>query len=364
MRADRAIAIAVILAFSGMAGLGAWLLSGTPGTLVNEAPPVLGPAAEADGEPVILVVAPGETASDVAENLAAAGVIESSRLFRVLASLMGVGDDLIAGEYEFRRGETALTTVRRISQGHTSPLVVTVLEGLRVEEIAELLERRNVVSGDEFKRALGDQYSGSFLEALPPATALEGFLFPATYGFSRTAGGHEVVQLLLDAFDQRYREEILPRLVVASSDLTLLQIVTLASIIEREARVAEERPLIASVFINRLEAGFLLQADPTVQYAVGSDPASSDEFGYWKRELTLADLAIDSPYNTYVSVGLPPGPIANPGLDSLLAALEPADTNFLFFVACDDGSGRHAFAETLEEHNLNVSQSGGGECPE
>ncbi|HWQ28370.1 MAG TPA: endolytic transglycosylase MltG, partial [Dehalococcoidia bacterium] len=140
--------------------------------------------------------------------------------------------------------------------------------------------------------------------------------------------------------------------------LTPWQVVTLASIVEREARVPEERPLIASVFLNRLRLGIPLQADPTVQYALANDPANVEAFGYWKSELTVDDLRLDSPYNTYVYVGLPPGPICNPGLDAIRAVLRPAQTNYLFFVAKPDGS--HAFAETLEEHERNVAQYQGG----
>jgi UPF0755 protein len=352
MSAARAVLAVVILGLAALLGVGVWLLSGTPGALVNEEPPRLGPTPDSSTETVIIPVPEGASAREIGEELEDAGVIQSARLFRVLASLMGVGDDLVAGDYEFERGETALAAIRRISEGVTAPLVVTIPEGLRAEEIGDLLERRGVVSADEFRRALGDVYSATFLGELPPDAALEGFLFPATYGFSRDAGGHEVVQQLLSAFDQRYRETIMPSL--PADGRSLLEIVTLASIVEREAQVAEERPIIASVFLNRLQLGLPLQADPTVQYAVGSNPASVEQYGYWKRELTLADLDVDSPYNTYVNVGLPPGPIASPGLDSILAALKPADTNYLFFVARTDGS--HAFAETLEEHNRNVCE--------
>ena len=181
MTADRAVAAAVILGLAALLGVGVWLLSETPGTLVNEPPERLGPTPNAEDEAIVIVVEQGDTADDVAEKLADAGVIESARLFRVLASLIGVSNDLIAGEYELGRGESALTTVRRISQGVTSPLVVTIREGLRTEEVADLLERRNVVSADEFLRALGDQYRASFLAALPPESSLDGFLFPATY---------------------------------------------------------------------------------------------------------------------------------------------------------------------------------------
>ncbi|OGO50820.1 MAG: hypothetical protein A2148_03890 [Chloroflexi bacterium RBG_16_68_14] len=353
MSSARAVPALILLGLAALLGVGIWLLSETPGTLVNEEPPRLGPTRQPGGETVIVQVEQGDSARDVGEKLEDAGVIQSARLFRVLTSLMGVGDDLVTGDYEFERGETALSAVRRISQGVTAPLIVTIPEGLRAEEIGELLERRGVISADEFRRALGDEYQVSFLAELPPGAGLEGFLFPATYGFSRETSGHQVVQQLLDAFDQRYRERLLPELAAADAR-PLYEIVVLASIVEREARVPEERPLIASVFLNRLELGLPLQADPTVQYALGNDPESVRQFGYWKQELTLADLLVASPYNTYVNVGLPPGPIANPGLDSLLAAVRPAETNYLFFVARPDGS--HVFAETLEEHRRNVCE--------
>jgi UPF0755 protein len=334
-----------------MLGAGIWLLSGTPGTLVNEEPPSLGPTRQAGDETVLVRVEEGANAREIGQDLEAAGVIQSARLFRVLASLMAAGDDLVAGDYEFERGETALAAVNRISQGLTAPLVVAFPEGMRAEETGELLEQRGIVSAEEFRTALDDVYVAPFLAELPPEAGLEGFLFPATYGFARGIGGHQVVQQFLSAFDSRYQESIVPLL--AASGRSLLDVVTLASIVEREARVAGERPIIAGLFLNRLEIGMPLQADPTVQYALGGDAASVQEFGHWKRELTVADLELNSPYNTYVNVGLPPGPIASPGLDSILAVLQPADTNFLFFVARPDGC--HLFAETLEEHNQNVS---------
>ncbi len=361
MSAERAIPAVALLGLVVLLGIGVWLLSGTPGSLVNEPPPPLGPPPSAGGEVVVITVEEGEGAGEIGEKLEEEGVIQSARHFRVLTSLMGVGDDLVAGDYEFEPGTTALAAVRRISQGLTASRVVTIREGLRAEEIGELLARLEVIPADEFRRALGDVYNASFLGELPPDAGLEGFLFPATYGFSRDTSGHEVVQQLLNAFDQRYRERILPEL-PAADGLSLHEAVILASIVEREARVPEERPVIASVFLNRLEQGIPLQADPTVQYALGNDPESVRQFGYWKRELTSADLAVPSPYNTYVTVGLPPGPIANPGLDSILAAVRPADTNYLFFVACPDGS--HVFAETLQGHNQNIRIIEGGECPE
>ena len=155
---------------------------------------------------------------------------------------------------------------------------------------------------------------------------------------------------MLDAFEQRYREQIQPKL----APLSLRDVVILASIIEREARVPEDRPLIASVFLNRLELGMKLDADPTVQYAVAGDAASVQQFGYWKRALTVSDYRVSSPYNTYVNAGLPPGPIANPALDAILAVLQPAETDYLYFVARPDG--RHVFAETFAEHQQNICE--------
>jgi UPF0755 protein len=353
--------LGLVLALGALLGIGVWLIWSTPGTVLNEEPTRLGPTLAADQETVLVTIEAGDDARTIGEKLEDAGVIESARLFRVLVGLMGLSDRLVAGEYEFQRGEPTLRIVRRISEGITSPLLVTVPEGLRLEEVAQVMEREGIVPAREFLDALDDPYSASFLNQIPPGAGLEGFLSPATYGFSRTATGHDVVQRMLQAFDERYQEEIRPRL--ANSELTLFEVVTLASIVEREARVPAERPVIASVFLNRLRARLPLQADPTVQYALAADPENVRQFGYWKRELTQADLAVDSPYNTYTNVGLPPGPIANPGLDAILAVLEPAETNYLFFVAQPDGS--HLFAETLEEHQRNVCQVDPGrpECP-
>jgi UPF0755 protein len=351
MRSAWAVPVLALVALVVLVGSGAWLLAGTPSSLVNEEPPRMGPTPSSGSETVVVEVVEGEDAEEIGRKLEAEGVIESGRRFQVLTALMGLGNQLAAGQYQFEQGEATLTVIQRISQGVTSPLVVTVREGLRQEEIAELLEQREVLPAAEFLRALGESYTSSFLAEVPAGAGLEGYLFPATYGFSRDTPGHDAVQQFVTAFDQRYRESMLP-LLPQPDGLTFHESVTLASIVEREARVPEERPVIASVFLNRLEQGLPLQADPTVQYAIASDPASVAQYGWWKSGLTLADLAFDSPYNTYENIGLPPGPIANPGLDSVLAVLQPAETDFLFFVARPDGS--HVFAQTLEEHRQNV----------
>jgi UPF0755 protein len=219
-----------------------------------------------------------------------------------------------------------------------------------VEEIAALLEKKGVLSKDDFLNAVKEDHPESFLPEKASDKNLQGYLFPATYGFSRSVTGAQAVQQMLDAFDEQVVAEVQPQL--ESTGLTLDRVITLASIVEREAVKPEERPLIASVFINRMKVGIPLQADPTVQFALAEDPANVAKYGYWKTELSLTDLEVDSPYNTYIYPDLPPGPIACPGLDSIRAVLRPARTNYLFFVAKDDGS--HVFAETLEEHLRNV----------
>lgn len=361
MKSARSLPLVGVLGLVVVLGIGIWLLSATPGSVLDDEPGRFGPTLQPDEQTVIVTVADGDGASDIGERLENAGVIQSRRLFVVLTALMSVGGDLEAGDYEFRLGDTALSAVRRISQGRTAIFGVTVPEGRRLEEIAQIMEQEGIVAAEEFLAALDGEFQANFLERLPEGASLEGFLFPATYNFPLDITPHDVVQRMLTAFDERLQQEIQEPL--ESSTLTLFEAVTLASIVEREAVVPEERSLIAGVFHNRLDAGLALDADPTVQYAVAADPASVEEFGYWKQELTAADLALDSPYNTYVFPGLPPGPIANPGLDSILAAIQPVTSEYIYFVACQDGSGRHLFAETLDEQIANIAIVESGECP-
>jgi UPF0755 protein len=353
MGRSRLVALAITAAVLAAVGLAAWVVSATPGTILKGDPsqPVLPTPSRTDV--VSVEVSPGESAGDIAGRLESAGVIQSARLFRVLVSLMGVENEMVAGNYEFDRGMPTLQVIGRLRSGVTMPLMVTVPEGLRSEEIALLMERQGIVTADDFRRALtAGTYDFAFLAERPPGAGLEGYLFPATYGFSRGVTAEEVVRRMLAAFDEQVTPEL--RQAIQDSGLTLHEAVTLASIVEREAVLPEERPIIASVFLNRLRLGMPLDADPTVQYAVASDPASVEQYGFWKQALTTEDLGVDSPYNTYVNSGLPPGPIANPGLASLEAVAHPAQTSYLYFVARQDGS--HVFAETLEEHLRNVEQ--------
>ncbi len=340
-----AAAIALAVLTIGVVAGAMWLMPGS--ILTSEPSAALGPT-PASGVANV-TIKDGEAAGKIGQDLQSAGVIQSATLFRVLVALMGQEDQLQAGDYEFDKGMTTLATIDRIHNGITAPLMVTIPEGLRVEEIAALLDAKGVVSKADFMKAVADRRAEAVVAGDTSGT-LDGYLFPATYGFSREVTADEAVQKMLDAFNEQVLPVVEPEL--AATGLTLDQVLTLASIVEREAVKPEERPLIASVYINRLNIGMPLEADPTVQYALGNDPQNVEAFGYWKTELSADDLKVDSPYNTYVNNGLPPGPIACPGLDSIRAVLHPAQTNYLYFVAKGDGS--HVFAETLEEHLRNV----------
>ncbi len=352
MTADRALgAAASVLVLVLAAGVG-WFVYQTPGAVFgDDAPREIAPLSSG-GEPVLITVESGASAKKIGGTLAARGVIRSGRLFEVLVGLTGVQNSLEAGDYEFDRGIPAIEALHRIAEGRTASRRVVFPEGARSEEMGEILEQQGIVTKEAFlDAAAAGGYSEPFLSRITTGK-LEGFLFPAGYEFNREADAGQVVATMLRAFQENVADD----LQLEGQDLSLAEVVTLAAIVEREAVVAEERPLIAGVFLNRLRIGLPLQADPTVQYAITLGPGSVEQFGYWKKELTLDDLKYDSPYNTYVYAGLPPGPIANPGLDSIRAVVRPTETEFLFFVAKGDGTGEHAFAETLEEHLQNVAR--------
>ncbi len=305
-----------------------------------------------DGEAIAVTVSEGESPGDIGGALAEAGVIESATQFRVLVAFMGYDRLLQAGDYEFEEDTPVLEVVYRIRRGEVSERVVTVIEGWRLEQIADAVAEQGV-SREEFIAATDPSlYELEVLDELPEGASLNGYLFPARYTLRASEPASELVLRMLQAF-----ADIVPvgvRESAADVGLTFHEALTLASVIEREAQVPEERPVMAQVFLSRLVLGFPLEADPTVQFAVAEDAGSVAEFGYWKAGLTSDDLLVDSPYNTYQTLGLPPGPIANPGLESILAVMNPADTNYFYFVARPDGS--HAFAVTFEEHLQNVQE--------
>ncbi|OGO72443.1 MAG: hypothetical protein A2Z37_06820, partial [Chloroflexi bacterium RBG_19FT_COMBO_62_14] len=297
-----------------------------------------------------LEVSPGETAGDVAARLQDAGIVRNAALFRAYLRYRGLDVGIKTGGYFVRGSMSVRQLADTLQTALPEESVLTIPEGWRVEQIAAALPVDGISFGPEdFLAAAGEAPTGySFSSDLAGLMPSEGFLFPDTYRLSETTSAPDFVHLMLDNFEQRLTQDI--RQGFTSQGLSLYRAVTLASIVEREAAAADERPLIASVFLNRLSAGMNLDADPTVQYALGWQT----EGGWWKAPLTEYDLEIDSPYNTYRYPGLPPGPIANPGLDSLRSVAFPAESAYLYFRALCDGSGMHAFATSFEEHLQNA----------
>jgi UPF0755 protein len=294
----------------------------------------------------------GENGATVAARLERLGAVSDAELFRLLLRYWGVDAQIEAGDYLLRKNMTMSQVARELQHGRLRAKTVTIREGLRAEEVAHQLAGEGLVDQEEFILLVRDDaFNYDFLRDRPadaPKT-LEGFLFPDTYQFPVNVTTTEVIDLMLQNFDRRVTIEM--RQQALDNGLNLFQALTLASIIEREAVVPEERPIIASVYLNRLRRGMYLEADPTVQYAKGYDSAS----GRWWPSLSLAELReVESPFNTFTRPGLPPGPICSPGLASIEAALNPADTEYLFFHAKGDGS--HAFATTFEEHLENQSR--------
>jgi UPF0755 protein len=238
--------------------------------------------------------------------------------------------------------------IEALQHGRLEEIAVTVPEGWRAEQIAEVLAEEMSVDGEAFLDLVqGRHFDYEFLQDWPPEATLEGVLFPDTYLLQVQPTALDIIERMLANFDQRFTAEM--RQAAVEQEMTIYRVVTLAAIVEREAVVAKERPVIAGVFLNRLEEGMKLEADSTVQYAMGYQ---EDAGQWWKTPVTLEEFAqVDSPYNTYLHRGLPPGPICNPGLASIQAVLEPVESDYLYFFARGDGS--HAFAETFEEHLQN-----------
>ncbi len=313
---------------------------------------VASPPAPVAYSSVLFRVEPGDTTAEIGRGLSEDGLLRNDLVFRLLVSRRGLDGQLQAGEYLLRPDMTLNEIIDELQTGRLLHEVITVVEGWRWEQIAEALGARGLADPAEFARIVRNglvEFDYEFLPVPGNDRTLEGFLFPATYEIGSQTTARDLIEKMLRRFDQVYTQPM--RESARRRALTAIEVVSLASIVQREAFLKEELPIIASVFLNRLERGMKLEADPTVQYAVASN---ADDGGWWKTRLTSEDLSIDSPYNTYVVRALPAGPIASPGISSILAVLEPDDTSFLFFVARGDGS--HAFAETLEEHERNVER--------
>ena len=275
-----------------------------------------------------------------ADSLQASGVIRSARAFSLYAKLTGRDRSIKAGTYLFDRKASWNTIISSLVAGRGLVFTVTIPEGWDLRTIVPAIAEVMKVAPESLDAATHDTALIHRLDI--PVPTLEGYLFPETYLLPDGSGALTIVRRLVSEFERRWKPEWNARL--GQLGMTRHQVITLASIIEKEARVPTERPIISAVYHNRLKRGMLLQADPTVQYALGRHTA----------RVLYKDLEVRSPYNTYRTVGLPPGPIASPGTASIEAALFPADVPFLYFVAHPDG--HHEFRATLREHNEAVRQ--------
>jgi UPF0755 protein len=307
---------------------------------------------------VAFTIADGETAYAVAEKLQAIGLIHDAQLFGQLLRYNGIDTKLKTGDYILRRNMTLRQVGAALYWGRSALMTLTIPPGWRMEQLAEHLAATGTMDGSRFLLLAqrGNGVAHYLLGDRPAGQSYEGYLFPGTYYLSDQATPEELIGQMLDSMAGQLPQNIFE--LARQRGLTFYEVLILASIVEREAALAAERPVIASVYLNRLHPQSPethLRADPTVQYAMGYQSATEQ---WWKTPVSLDEYAlVDSPYNTYLHPGLPPGPIASPRLESIMAVLYPAETDYLYFVCqrphCEGGS--HAFARTYEEHLQNVA---------
>ncbi len=292
-------------------------------------------------EDIRIEIPKGSGLSGISQKLMESGAIANDTLFILYVMKEGWQDKLKAGEYKFEKGSSMAGVVRKIVNGDVELHKVTIPEGLTAREIARLLDEKGVVTESEF---LEETQNETLVKKLlgPDVTSLEGYLFPETYSYSGSLKAGELIELMVERFKAVYEPLSEQRKGV---NLTDKEILTLASIVEKETGASFERPLISAVFQNRIKIGMKLDSDPTVIYGMGEN---------YKGNLSRADLKRYSDYNTYVIKGLPPGPIANPGKDSILAVLNPADVKYLYFVS--KGDGTHHFSNSFREHQNAVNK--------
>lgn len=314
------------------------------------------PVSSDKGE-VNFVVQEGELPVDVSARLEKEGLIANSEAFVLLLKCRHAAEGIQAGDHIMRRNMTMDEVILSLQRGTTRGVAIIIRPGWRAEQIAEYLKTVNLpqFDADKFLEIVqtGDaEYSFLQDRKSNASPSLEGFLFPDTYQVQQAITAEQLVNRLLYEFDQRVTPDM--RAKAQEQGLTLQEAITIASIVERETVKPEEASVIASVYLNRVKAKTYLNADPTVQYAIGYVPETKQ---WWKTPVTLAEYQkVISPYNTYLNPGLPPGPIAAPSMNSILAVLEPAQTDYFYFLATGDGG--HVFARTLEEQNANLAKYG------
>jgi UPF0755 protein len=295
----------------------------------------------------VFVIQPGESVVSISNHLEETGLIRSAHAFRIYLLWTGLDTIIRSGTYHLSPAQTGREIAEMLKSTILTEVTFTVLPGWRMEEIAASLPTSGLdITPEAFLAAASAPSNAP--DFLPAGATAEGFLSLGGYTLPRTTSAEQLVFLLLQDFSSNLTPDLQSGF--TSHGLTVYQAVTMASIIQREVVVADEMPMIASVLYNRLAIGMPLQTDPTIQYALGYNAAQGS---WWTNPLSLTDLQFDSPYNTYLYTGLPPGPISNPGLAALEAVASPAQSNYYYFQARCDGSGLHNFAETNEQHQQN-----------
>lgn len=316
--------------------------------LLNSRNELLQPV-DINGQEQEFTIQMGENANSIAGRLADAGLIRGSESFRNYLVYTGLDTSIQAGKYKLSPRQAPVDLASALQDATPHEVEFNILAGWRAEEIAQALPTSGLaITPDEFLQMVKNPPPDLLPSGLEIQGSLEGYLMPGSYQVSRDIGVKTLIGLFLKQFNQDVNDELKGAYQI--SGLTLEQAVTLASMVQREAVLGEEQPLIASVFINRLGAGMKLESDPTVQFALGYNQAGKT---WWTNPLNSEDLKIDSPYNTYINPGLPPGPISNPGLAALKAVAYPAQTPYFYFRAACDQSGRHNFSKTYDEHIQN-----------
>ena len=292
----------------------------------------------ATGENIIITVEPGMTNADIATLLQNKKMINSPVFFRLQSKFARMERSLQAGEYEIVSGMSNWEIIDLFSKGQVRHKTLTIPEGYTIEQIAKKIEESGLGSAEEFKKAAKDYAPYSYMETSNNNVIFkaEGFAYPSTYYLSPGSAEKEILAIMVKEFDTQLTEDI--RQKAKDKNMSIRDLVNLASLVEKEAVFPEERPVIAGVFLKRLQIQMPLQSDTTIQYILGVQ----------KKEISIADTKIDSPYNTYLYAELPPGPIASPSISTINAVLEPKQTNYLYFVA--DLEGHHHFTETYQEH--------------
>ena len=292
----------------------------------------------ATGENIIITVEPGMTNADIATLLQNKKMINSPVFFRLQSKFARMERSLQAGEYEIVSGMSNWEIIDLFSKGQVRHKTLTIPEGYTIEQIAKKIEESGLGSAEEFKKAAKDYAPYSYMETSNNNVIFkaEGFAYPSTYYLSPGSAEKKILAIMVEEFDTQLTEDI--RQKAKDKNMSIRDLVNLASLVEKEAVFPEERPVIAGVFLKRLQIQMPLQSDTTIQYILGVQ----------KKEISIADTKIDSPYNTYLYAELPPGPIASPSISTINAVLDPKQTNYLYFVA--DLEGHHHFTETYQDH--------------